>query len=173
MRELLDRIAQRRDGRTVVVIDGGSGSGKTVLATRLADEIGAQLVGLDEFYPGWSGLRAASELTPDVITGDGFRCWNWARSEPGDWRVLDPDAALIIEGCGALTPASRALATVAVWCELDAATRKRRALARDGDMFAPHWDAWAAQEADHWARHRPWELADAVWRPVGTGDTDE
>lgn len=162
---LLDRIERSRSGRLVVVIDGGSGSGKTVLASRLADELDAQLVGLDEFHPGWSGLREASELTPGVITGTGFRRWDWAAGAPGTWRDLDPDADLVIEGCGALTPASRDLATFAIWCELDAATRKRRALTRDGEVFAPHWDAWAAQEAAHWSRNRPWELADVTWRP--------
>ena len=54
--------------------------------------------------------------------------------------------SLIVEGCGAISRASRALADHAWWLELDDAERKRRALERDGDAFAPHWDRWAAQE---------------------------
>jgi hypothetical protein len=68
----------------------------------------------------------------------------------------------VVEGCGALSVANRALATLGLWVELDDATRKRRALLRDGDSYAPHWDDWAAQEDVFIARERPRERADAI-----------
>ncbi len=44
-----------------ILIDGRSGSGKTELARAIVDDWpGAQLVRLDEVYPGWHGLAAAS-----------------------------------------------------------------------------------------------------------------
>nr|WP_300144601.1 cobalt ABC transporter [Propionicimonas sp.] len=152
--------------RPVVLIDGGAGSGKTTLADALAEwwpgRTAAQVVGLDELYPGWGGLAAGSAAVPEVIAGSGFRTWDWAAGRPGSWRPLDPSAPLILEGCGAISPASRALAGLAVWLELDEATRKQRALARDGELFARHWDEWAAQEAVHWGADHPRELADVV-----------
>ena len=69
---------------------------------------------------------------------------------------------LIVEGCGALTPTNRRLATAGVWLDLDASQRRLRALARDGETFAPHWERWAAQERAHWAANRPADLADVV-----------
>ena len=30
-----------------------------------------------------------------------------------------------------------------------------------------YWDAWAAQEAEHWRRNRPWEFADVIVRHSG------
>jgi hypothetical protein len=51
--------------------------------------------------------------------------------------------------------------------ELDEATRKRRALARDGEAYAPYWDRWAAQEAAFIAREHPQALADRVVRTAG------
>jgi uridine kinase len=152
-----------RTTRPVVLIDGGAGSGKTTLATHLqADWPGPrfQLVGMDEFYPGWHGLAAASAMMPAVITGDGFTTWNWAHATPGPRRTLDPNAPLIIEGCGALTLASKALASLTIWLEAPEAVRRERALTRDGELFAPHWQQWAEQEAEHWRIDRPWELAD-------------
>lgn len=153
-----------RGARPVVVIDGGAGSGKTTLAERLVADWPAagapQLVSLDDLYPGWHGLAAGSAAVPELIAGHGYRRWDWEHDRPGAWRELEPSAPLIVEGCGALSPASRALATLAVWVDLDSATRRERALARDGATFAEHWADWAAQEADHWAAHRPWELAD-------------
>jgi uridine kinase len=152
--------------RPVVLIDGGAGSGKTTLAQSLTDRWpGAgrvQVVGLDELYPGWGGLSAGSAAVPNVITGTGFRAWDWVANRPGAWRTLDPSAPLVVEGCGALTPSSRALAGLAIWLDLDEATRKTRALDRDGELFARHWDDWAAQEALHWGADHPRELADLV-----------
>lgn len=161
------RLAEA-DPRPVLLIDGGAGSGKTTLAQALAASWpgngAAQVVGLDELYPGWAGLAAGSAAVPDVITGTGFRTWDWAAERPGAWRELDASAPLIVEGCGALTAASRPLAGLALWLELDEATRRHRALARDGAVFAAHWDDWAAQEAVHWLADHPRDLADLVIR---------
>lgn len=154
--------------RRVVLMDGGSGAGKTSLATRLADELGAQLVSLDAVYPGWHGLAAAQRLVPSIIAGKGHPIWDWQADRPveGGWVDVPFARDLVIEGCGALTPDSAALASATIWCELDAETRKRRALDRDGDAFAPWWDTWADQEHLHWRAHRPWELAHLVL-PMG------
>ncbi|OYX53724.1 MAG: hypothetical protein B7Y93_07455 [Micrococcales bacterium 32-70-13] len=81
--------------------------------------------------------------------------------EPGAWHELDSARDLIIEGCGAISPAARALAHRAVWVELaDDAERRRRAIARDGEAFARNWDRWARQEDEHAALHDPRGTAD-------------
>jgi predicted kinase len=155
--------AARASVRPVVLIDGGSGSGKSTIASALADSLGAQLVSLEDFYPGWRGLESASAavratvLAPDA---PGFWRWDWARGERADWHPLDPARSIVIEGSGSLSAASRALATLGIWVELDAETRKARALARDGDLYAPWWDIWAEQEATFAAREHPAERAD-------------
>lgn len=153
--------------RPVVLVDGGSGAGKTSLATRLAPALGAQLVSLDDIYPGWDGLEAGSAaVARDVLRSrdPGWRGWDWTSGREGGWHPVDPDRPLVVEGCGALSGVARARATLGVWAELDVAERKRRALARDGDAYVPHWDRWARQEAAFWARERPWEHADVIWQ---------
>jgi predicted kinase len=147
----------------VILIDGRSGSGKTELANSLASLLDAQLVRLDDFYPGWAGLEAASEMVyADILMRHGWRRWDWTTGTSAEWHSLDADRALIIEGSGSLSRANRAHATLAIWVELDEPTRKARALARDGAMYEPHWDAWAAQEQRFFDRERPDLLADVV-----------
>lgn len=155
---------------SIILIDGRSGSGKTELARTMAAAVpGMQLIRLDDIYPGWDGLQAASRhilehvLEPLAAGRPArWRRWDWTAAAPAEWHDVDPTSALIIEGCGALSRENRALASFAIWVELDAATRKRRALARDGDAYAPYWDRWAAQEDAFIAREHPRELADRV-----------
>lgn len=160
--ELVRRI--RASGAPpVVLIDGGAGAGKTTLARTLGPALGAELVHLDDVYPGWDGLEAASRaVAEEVIPHRRWRRWDWAAERPGELHELDASAPLVIEGGGALSRRSRTLATFAIWIELDPAERKRRALARDGEVFAAQWDRWAAQERAFAEREQPQLLADLV-----------
>jgi len=162
--DALDRVsAALGEALPVVLIDGRSGSGKTELATALAERIDAQLVRLDDVYQGWDGLEAASKLVrSDILLHHRWQRWDWASGRLAEWHELDPAKPLVVEGSGALSHANRELATLGVWVELDEPTRKARALARDGAMYEPHWDAWAAQEQLFYDRERPDLLADLV-----------
>jgi uridine kinase len=165
---LSDRDALLRSirlaARPIVLIDGGSGSGKTTIAPGIAQAIDAQLVRLDDLYPGWDGLAAGSRLVHDLVLSNQPRWqrWDWSADAPAEWHHLDPARALVIEGSGALSRANRRRATFGIWVELDAGTRKLRALERDGDAYAPHWDDWAAQEARFAETEHPRQLADLV-----------
>lgn len=164
---VLDQAAGRR---LVVLLDGGSGAGKTTLAhelhARLTTELGPiQLVSLDDAYPGWGGLAAASDWVWQTIlrqTDPGHPTWDWTRHQTAGWVGLDPELPIIVEGCGALSRASAPLASTRIWVEMAADQRRDRALARDGEGYRPWWDAWAAQEQTHWLHNRPWELADLI-----------
>jgi hypothetical protein len=155
----------------IVLLDGRSGSGKTTLAWALVEAWGAPvtLIRLDDIYPGWDGLEAASEhlrehvLEPLAVGGEPrWRRWDWSADAPAEWHGLDRSRPLLIEGCGALSRSNRVLASFALWVELDPQTRKRRALSRDGDAYRPHWDRWAAQEQAFIGREHPSALADIV-----------
>jgi uridine kinase len=149
--------------RTVVLVDGRSGSGKTTLAALLAPALDAQLVRLDDLYPGWDGLAAGSRAVAEQVLGrNSWTRWDWERSEPGETQLVDPERALVVEGSGALSAGNRALATIGVWVECPADIRKARALTRDGDVYAREWDRWAAQEERFEARERPRSMADIL-----------
>jgi uridine kinase len=155
---------------TTALIDGRSGSGKSTLAQQLHLAWQSSLVvRLDDIYPGWDGLAAASEHLHDMVLmplssgGDArWQRWDWTVDAPAEWHDVDPGLPLIVEGCGSLSRANRSLASMGIWVELDAETRKRRALERDGDAYRPHWDRWATQEQCFAEREHPAELADLV-----------
>jgi hypothetical protein len=154
--------------RPVILLDGGSGAGKTSLAALVAESWRAtrgdvlQVVSLDDVYPGWHGLAAGSAAVSRILarSGPGYRRWDWDTSQPADWVDVDPVRPILVEGCGALTLRTGLLATCRVWLELDESARKARALARDNGGYDPYWDIWASQELLHWRENRPWRLAD-------------
>ncbi|MHA3722817.1 hypothetical protein ACXR2T_02960 [Leucobacter sp. HY1910] len=178
----------------VLLIDGRSGSGKTslaeraVAAARLCD-LDPQLLHVEDLYPGWDGLAAGSRALAGVLAQRAYRRYDWLAGEFGERVVIGPELPLIIEGCGALTRESLAAAqafavgraraigqpddpsivapgarVLSVWLECPALERQERALARDGETYAPHWNRWAEQEDELYARTRPWLLADRIVR---------
>ncbi|WP_207457201.1 nucleoside/nucleotide kinase family protein [Herbiconiux sp. SYSU D00978] len=162
--EAVHTVTDRVTGpRPVVLIDGRSGSGKSTLAAAVAAALDADLVRLDDLYPGWDGLEAGSRAVwEDLLPHGRWRPWDWHAARHMPERRIDPARPLVVEGCGALSRSARSLATLGVWIELDAAERHRRAIARDGESYEREWDRWAAQEDAFYARERSDLLADVV-----------
>jgi uridine kinase len=156
----------RADPRGRIVIDGRSGAGKTTLARRVAELAGARLVSLAEFYEGWSGLAGATAVAARLVADHAagsvgrYHRWDWERGEYSSRETtIDPSVALVVEGCGALSESAAAHASTSIWIDGDAAVRKRLALTRDGDSFAPYWEMWEAQEEEHIRANDPERLA--------------
>jgi len=166
--ELPDLALATSEGyRLVVLIDGRSGAGKTTLALGLAGVLAQRLgkpvqtVSLDDVYPGWDGLVAGAATVPQMLAsvGAGYRRYDWVEARQTGWVPLDPKAPIVIEGCGAITPASAPSATLRIWVDGPEAVRRQAVTARDGDVTA-WWDAWADQEQAHIAADDPIALAD-------------
>lgn len=172
------------DALDAIVIDGRSGSGKTSLADLLIRRFAgvgrdAQVLRVEDLYPGWDGLAQGSASVADALDSGSYRRFDWTAERFGEPVHIDPKLPLIVEGCGAVTSENlravndwtrRADAAPAepriwsVWLELPGEERRTRALARDGETFAPHWQRWADQEDRHYAAHAPWDLVNEVLR---------
>lgn len=140
---------------TLVSIDGRSGSGKSTLAAELHSRlntvgVNTVLFQMENLYQGWEGLGAAIEqwqsISVSVNSGRkiDYVSWDWDFNQPTEPFpfIYDDAEVFLCEGVGA----SQGMVDVRCWVELDPETRKQRALARDGDTFAPYWDTWAHQE---------------------------
>lgn len=137
----------------VIGIDGRSGSGKTSLAREVAEGWRATLVAMDSIYPGWHGLAAATPILVDHVLGPlaegrhaSVPTWDWLASRPGPHLGVGRPERLVVEGCGStVTPASDFIGT-RVWLDAPEDLRRECAIARDGAVFAEHWEMWARQE---------------------------
>ncbi len=154
-----------------MAVDGRSGSGKSSIARELqAEWSGSRLLALEELYPGWDGLLPAIDLLAQWIlrplaSGKAarYRRYNWVEARfADDWVDLGRPSRLIVEGVGALAASLREFISVGVWVEADAATRYQRAMARDGDLYRPHWQRWAAQEETYLRSDDPRSVAEVV-----------
>lgn len=133
----------------VVTIDGYSGSGKSTLAAALARLVnGWQVLHLDDWYPGWDGLAAGADIARRIAAdlrggrASSYEAWDWENGTTGA-TTLVPLVPTIIEGCGAI----EAEADLAVWiADPGEDERRARALARDGQIYVPHWQRWADQD---------------------------
>ena len=133
----------------VVTIDGYSGAGKSTLAAAIARLVnGWQVLHLDDWYPGWDGLAEGADIARRIAAdlregrASSYEAWDWDKGTIGATTRV-PLVPTIIEGCGAI----EAEADIAIWiADPGEDERRSRALARDGQTYAPHWRRWADQD---------------------------
>lgn len=160
-RRVLDLAAARPAGLgagRLVCVDGPGGSGKTTLATALADLApGSRVVHLDDLYDGWSGLASVAEPLAGLLLplAEGrwgaYRRYDWHAHAYAETVPVAPGPLLVLEGVGSGHRATAHLASVLVWVWAPPTVRRDRALARDGAEMSRRWSAWTAAEDVHFA----------------------
>ena len=152
----------------LICVDGPAGSGKTTLAQKLADLTGAPMIHMDDMYAGWDGIAAGvaqfdTILLPLVEGAPGsYRRYDWHAGEFTETVMVPPAPLLIIEGVGSGAVAYAGFRTALAWVDAPQEVRRSRGIARDGDTFAPHWEAWAAAETELFARELTAARADII-----------
>lgn len=153
-------------------IDGRSGAGKTAVAQAVTSLLGeAQVVHMDDVYPGWHGLAAGVAALPEMVLiplRQGgiarFAPFDWATHRAGSPRQIGPCRTVVVEGCGSTCGRAADLLDLRVWLQAPAAARHARAVGRDGPGLAARWPLWRAQEDALFGPGHPWERADLVLR---------
>ncbi len=166
-RTALSRPATLHAGR-LVCVDGPAGSGKTTLASGIAEVTGAEVVHTDELLQGWRGLPGLARtldamLRPVADGGVGsWRRWDWAADGWAEDHALEPAPLLVVEGVGSGAALIADLVTVLVWVEAPADLRLTRGMLRDGEEMAPQWKQWMVDEEELYAREQTRERADIL-----------
>jgi uridine kinase len=169
----LDMLAPTLGGGRLVCVDGPAGSGKTTFAQALANGFdklnrhgAARLLHTDDLIEGWSGLSGLTAQLEGILRplADGhpgsYRRYDWVEGTFAETITVESCPLLVIEGVGSGAARFDDLRTLLVWVEAPYDERLRRGLERDGDAFAPHWEQWALDEADLFAREHTRERAD-------------
>jgi uridine kinase len=157
-----------RAGSTrVLAIDGPGGSGKSTLAVRLASVLNAQVVHMDDLYPGWDGLAAAAPLLRDWVLEPlarrrpvRFQRYDWSLDTYREWVDLPSAHVLVVEGCGSGSRIVAPHLTMLLWVEAPREVRFARGIERDGQAYLPLWKRWARQEDALFAAEHTRERAD-------------
>jgi hypothetical protein len=124
---------------------------------------------MDDLYDGWRGLsrgvdgQLARLLRPLAEGRPGrYLRYDWHADRYAEPVTVAPAPLLVVEGVGSGSRSVADLVTLLVWVSAPPEERMRRGLERDGDAFAPHWAAWAADEAEHFAREDTEARADVL-----------
>jgi uridine kinase len=139
----------------LVCIDGPAGSGKTTFARRLATELGASLVHMDDLYDGWAG--AFDPALPQQIDAWLLTPWrhgmsgqhpvfDWSAGQYTQWRNVAATPEVIVEGVGAGREGLRVHATETIWIEADSSVRWARLLERDGEHQRAYLEEFVGRE---------------------------
>jgi uridine kinase len=162
--------APARAGITrILAIDGRAGAGKSTIANEVAVLLGAQMVRLEDLYGGWDGLDRGVDLLVSAVLrplAAGRTAYvphyDWVSQTWGEPTPLPPPEFLVIEGVGAGARRAARYESVVAWVEVPTVVRKKRAMRRDGETFAPHWRQWARQEDEMLSREGTPDRADMV-----------
>ncbi len=161
------------DAPLLIAVDGRSGAGKTSLAVELAallrEHHSVSLFHLEDVYPGWDGLddgigRYVERVLRLLRAGRAahWNAWDWERGQDGPERTTATAEIVLLEGVGAAAAAARPYLDAVIWMDADAEVRRRTAIERDGDTYAPFWQRWADQEDAWLAGDDPRAVADVV-----------
>ncbi len=166
----ISRAPSRCGATTVAAVDGPSGAGKTDFAAALKERLpGAEVLHMDDLYPGWDGLeRAVADLhdlaLAPLARGEraAYRRWDWEHHRYAEWHSLPATQILLVEGAGSGARPGWQLESVLIWLEADRDERFRRGMQRDGEVYRPHWERWAAGEDALFARDGTRSRADLI-----------
>ncbi|MFZ5827233.1 MAG: uridine kinase family protein [Bacillota bacterium] len=190
----LERLLQRMKGtprrrRTLLIgIDGGGGSGKSVLAARLSEiEAGVTVIYGDDFYLP-SARRAMADPAAVGSSFDWLRIreqvlaplsqdlpgryqrYDWPTDALAEWVEVEPGAIVILEGVYTMRQELAPFYDVRIWVETPYSLRLHRGLERDGEGARHQWEAeWMPAEERYARLHRPDTAAHLVLDGTGAG----
>lgn len=159
---LLERMAQlgRKDGASVVALDGRAASGKTTMAGQLSQILGMAAVHMDDFFlpgplrtenrlkePGGNVHyeRFAQEVLPEIVQTKAFayRRFDCSRMDFGAEQRVPASKWRLVEGAYSCHPLFGDYADIKVFCDVEPDEQLRRIVLRNGTerakTFAQRW----------------------------------
>ena len=168
--EAIRRAPARCGSVRLVAIDGPGGAGKSMFAERLAGHLGGAPVIHTDDFASWDNPVCWCPRLEDEVLGQGergewpvrFRAYDWEARRLGDWRQIQANDVILLEGVSSSRRAVAKRLSLAVWVEAPRARRLARGLERDGDGMRAQWERWMVEEDAHFAADRARDRADVI-----------
>ncbi len=182
--EVRRRIVGRKTP-ILIALDGGSGSGKSAVASLVAEELDAVLIQGDDFYAA-NISDAEWELRPPRARAADAIDWKRLRAEalepllagkPAKWHAFDfaggvrpdgtyamrtdfverePNSVIVLDGAYSTRPELADLIDLSVLVDAPPDVRHKRLAAREDKRFLASWHArWDAAEEYYFTQVRP------------------
>ena len=145
----------------IISIDGPAGSGKTTLASDLANEFpDVQIIHMDDLYLGWQNTLTNS-LTENLlgivaeIASQGrvtYKKFNWLTNSTGEVVQYQAPRFLILEGVGSGQAALRSAIAMSIWIEVPIDVGLARVIERDGENVRDHMQAFLLEQERHFKK---------------------
>ncbi len=162
MKNIINIIEKIKQNKKLVLvgIDGPCASGKTTLAARLAEELGAQVIHTDDFFLPFEMKtperlaqaggnvhyeRFREEVASGIATGKPFEygVYRCGEGRIAEKKTVIPEGIIIVEGSYSLHPLMGADYDLRVFVEAPFALRLERILERNGseklETFKEKW----------------------------------
>ena len=195
LESLADRVDRMLEGRqrpVVIAVDGGSGAGKSSVASWLARRLDAALISLDDFF---AADIPDSRWDEFAVTEKRERVFQWERlrrqcveplleGRPARWRAFDfasglrangtygmeeevnvqrPADVILIEGAYSAGPELADVVELAILVDVPEKERHSRLRERDGLLFANRWlRRWGEVESYYFDKLRRRNYFDVV-----------
>ncbi|HEY5981351.1 MAG TPA: uridine kinase [Microlunatus sp.] len=162
-----------RAGTRWVGIDGFGASGKTTLATWIADALPRSVViHNDDFarpdLPGWDRDRFEEQVLEPLLAGrpGRYQRWDFEADVGAEWHTVDVGVPVIVEGVSATDARLPVPWDITIWVDVPVGVRRARIAERDGPALRERWlTDWIPMEEAYAAAQRPWERVDLVYAP--------
>ena len=187
--ELLEELRTLPAEIRIIAIDGRCAAGKTTLAVELAEQLGGDVIHMDDFFlppklrtperrsePGGNVHyeRFLTEVIPKLVSGEAFsyQRFDCSRMAPGDWIPVQNNGFVFVEGAYSCLPVLGNYMDRKVFLDIDRRNQTERIRERNGeDRLQDFLQLWIPLEEAYFQAFSVEENADYIINKA-KGETD-
>lgn len=187
--ELLEELRTLPAEIRIIAIDGRCAAGKTTLAAELAEQLGGDVIHMDDFFlppklrtperrsePGGNVHyeRFLTEVIPKLASGEAFsyQRFDCSRMAPGDWIPVQNNGFVFVEGAYSCHPVLGNYMDRKVFLDIDRVNQTERIRGRNGeDRLQDFLQLWIPLEEAYFQAFSVEENADYIINKA-KGETD-